>query len=87
MYSPIARSAVLRRNQTIADLLGNVFIHIAARSWLSLQKAEPCKEQISFCWSTWKATAQLACSSYRVLIEHSVKMPVSLTANLKLYWL
>ena len=32
---------VLRiRNRTIIDLLGNIFIHIAARSKLSLQMAE-----------------------------------------------
>ena len=36
MYSPIARSVVLRRrNRTIIDLLGNVFIHNAARSRVS----------------------------------------------------
>ena len=47
MYSPIARSVVLRRrNQTIIDLLGKVFIHNAARSKLSLQMAKPCKERI-----------------------------------------
>ena len=35
MYSPITRSVVLRRrNWTIIDLLGNVFIHNAARSRL-----------------------------------------------------
>ena len=36
IYSPIARSVVLRRNQTIVKLLGNIFIHIAARSRLSM---------------------------------------------------
>ena len=46
MYSPFARSVVLRRrNRTIIDLLGNVFIHKAARSRLSPQMVEPCKEQ------------------------------------------
>ena len=34
MYSPIARSVILR-NQTIVAPLGNVFIYIAARSRLS----------------------------------------------------
>ena len=48
-YSPIARSVVLRwRNQTIIDLLGNVFIHNAARSRLSPQMAKPCKERIMY---------------------------------------
>ena len=47
MCSPIARSVVLkRRNRTTLELLGNVFIHIAARSRLSPQMAEPCKERI-----------------------------------------
>ena len=47
MYSPIARSVVLRRrNRIIIDLLYNVFIHNAARSRLSPQMAEPCKERI-----------------------------------------
>ena len=46
MYSPIARSVVLKRNWTIVELLGNVFIHIAGRSRLSLQMEEPCKEWI-----------------------------------------
>ena len=31
---------------TTLELLGNVFIHIAARWRLSPQMAEPCKEQI-----------------------------------------
>ena len=35
MHSPIARSVVLRRYHAIIDLLGNVFIHNAARSRLS----------------------------------------------------
>ena len=40
-YSPIVRSVVLkRRNRTTLKLLGNVFIHIAARSRLSLQMVE-----------------------------------------------
>ena len=48
MYSPIARSVVLRRrNQTKIDLLGNIFIHNAATSRLSLQMVEPRKEQIA----------------------------------------
>ena len=47
MYSPIERSVVLRkRNRTIIDLLGNVFIHNAARSRLSPQIAKLCKDQI-----------------------------------------
>ena len=46
MYSPIARSVVLRRNQTILKLLGNISIHIAARSRLSPQMAGPCKAGI-----------------------------------------
>ena len=51
LYSPIARSVVLRRrNQTIIDLFGNVFIHNAARSRLSLQMAKPCKERIIGSW-------------------------------------
>ena len=48
MYSPIARSVVFkRRNWTTLELLGNFFIHIAARARLSPQMAEPCKERIS----------------------------------------
>ena len=44
MYSPVARSVVLRRrNRTIIDLLDNVFIHNAAKSKLYPQMAEPCK--------------------------------------------
>ena len=35
-----------RRNRTIIDLLGNIFIHNAARSRLSPQRVELCKEQI-----------------------------------------
>ena len=47
MYSPIARSVVLRRrNRTIINLFGNIFFHNAARSKLSPQMAEPCKEHI-----------------------------------------
>ena len=47
IYSLIARSVVLRRrNWTIIDLLGNVFIHNPARSRLSPQMAELCKERI-----------------------------------------
>ena len=43
MNSPIARSVVLkRRNLTTFKLLGNVFIHIAARLRLSPQMAELC---------------------------------------------
>ena len=50
MYLPIARSVVLRRrNWTIIDLLGNVFIHNAARSRLSPQMVKPCKERIVQC--------------------------------------
>ena len=50
MYLPTARSVVLRRrNQTIIDLLGNVFIHNAARSNLSPQMAKPCKERFFLC--------------------------------------
>ena len=46
MYSPIAMSVVLkRRTQTTLKLLGNVFIHIAARSRLSLKMVQPCKER------------------------------------------
>ena len=47
MYSPTAKSVVLRRrNRTINNHLGNVFIHNAARLRLSPQTAA-CKEQIS----------------------------------------
>ena len=47
MYSPIALSVVLKRqNQTTLELLGKVFIRIAARSRLSSQMADPCKERI-----------------------------------------
>ena len=46
MYSPIARSVVLKRNRTIIDHLGIVFIHNAARSRLSPQITKPCKERI-----------------------------------------
>ena len=47
IHSPTARSVVLRRrNRTIIDLIGNVFIHNGARSRLSPQMAEPCKERI-----------------------------------------
>ena len=35
-----------RRNRTIIDLLGNVFIHYAARSRLSTKMAKACKERI-----------------------------------------
>ena len=35
-----------RRNRTTLELVGNSFIHIAARSRLALQMPEPCKEQI-----------------------------------------
>ena len=43
MFSPLARSVVLRRNQTIVvELSGNIFIHIAAIWKLSLQ-TEPCR--------------------------------------------
>ena len=48
MYSPIARSVVFRRrHRTIVELLGVIFIHIAARSRLSPQMVEPCKKWIS----------------------------------------
>ena len=48
MYSPTARSEVLRRrNRTIIDMLGNVFIQNGARLRLSLQMAKPCKKRIS----------------------------------------
>ena len=53
MYSPIARSVVLKRKDwTTLERLGNVFIHIAARSRLSLQMAEPREELIhtTFVW-------------------------------------
>ena len=54
MYSPIARSVVLRwKNWTIIELLGNVFIHNAARLRLSPQMAKPCKEQIVLPCSDW----------------------------------
>ena len=66
MYSPIARSVVLRRRYwTLIDLLSNVFIHKVARSRLSTQMAEPCKERNSclpslssimmciFGWACW----------------------------------
>ena len=47
MYSPIARSVVLkRRNQTTLEMLGNIFNHISARLRLSPQMVEPCKERI-----------------------------------------
>ena len=47
MYSPNAMSVVLRRrNQTIINLLGNVFIHNAARSRLSPQMLEPYKDRM-----------------------------------------
>ena len=62
MSSPNARSVVLRRrNQTIIDLLGNVFIHNAARPRLSPQMAKPCKERINSLrggfkgWGCWAA--------------------------------
>ena len=57
MYLPIARSVILkRRNQTTIDLLGNVFIHNAARSRLSPQMAKLCKERIPmFDYSVCKA--------------------------------
>ena len=49
MYSPIVRSVLLkRRNQTILKLLGNVFIHIAARSKLFPQMAGPYEVRIVF---------------------------------------
>ena len=47
MYAPIARSGVLgRRNWTTINLLGNISIHNAARSRLSSQMAELCKDWI-----------------------------------------
>ena len=47
MFSPIAKSVILkRRNQTTLKLLGNVFIHVAASSKLSLHMAELCKKRI-----------------------------------------
>ena len=43
----IARLVVLKRtNLTSINLLGNVFIHITARSRLSPQMAEPCEERM-----------------------------------------
>ena len=59
MYSPTTRSLVLKRtNRTIVELLGNIFIHIAARSRLSLQMAESCKERIAIPWSVSNRTVQ-----------------------------
>ena len=49
MYSSIARSVVLKRgNRTTIELLGIVFIHIAAGSKLSPEMAEPYKEQMMY---------------------------------------
>ena len=46
MYLPIARSVLLRRrNRTMVGLLGNVLIYTGARSRISPQMVEPCKEQ------------------------------------------
>ena len=53
MYSPIVRSVFFkRRNRTIVDLLGNVFIHNAARLRLSSQIVEPRKERIASTYNT-----------------------------------
>ena len=72
MYSSIARSVVLRRrNRTIIDLLGKVFIHNAARSRLSLQMAKPCKERL---WVIVPSDLALSfgsiCAHYRYLVIH-----------------
>ena len=72
MYSPIARSVVVLRrgNRTIINLLGNVFIHNAARLRLSRQMAEPYKEQMKgvLCFQV----SRLGHIYYAMLLKFSV---------------
>ena len=70
MYSPIARSVVLRRrNWTILELLGNAFIHIAARSRLPLQWRNRAKSELYYDWNFPQSVARV--------IEFSLKFPPS----------
>ena len=51
MYLPIARSAFFffKKESNLSQTVRKRFIHIASRSRLSPQMAEPCKEQIRAC--------------------------------------
>ena len=55
-----------KRTRTIIDLLGNIFIHNAARSRLSPQMAELCKERIGNCCGGCCKSTWFNCFEYKL---------------------